>query len=74
MITKVETAYNIARAIRSGEKDALWTGLKQFTQMLSDQGNEISPKGSVRIGNRFYNISNLWADTYTGGKHEYARL
>lgn len=73
MITKVETAYNIARAIRSSERNALWTGLETFTKMLADQGNEISPKGNVRIGNRFYKIHNLWVDTYSGCKHEYSR-
>ena len=74
MITKLETAYNIARAIRSSDHDALWTGQETFTQMLADQGNEITQKGSVRIGNRFCKISTLWADTFRGGKNEYSRL
>ena len=74
MITKLDTAYNFARAIRSSNPDHLWTGQKEFTQMLADQGNEITPSGSVRIGNRFFKIYKIWGDTYPGEKQEYARL
>lgn len=74
MITKLDTAYNIARAIRSSSPDALWNGLNDFKKMLADQGNEITPSGSVRIGNRFFNIGKIWGDTFTGGPQEFSRL
>ena len=74
MITKLETAYNLARSIRSGSPNHLWTGKQEFTQMLAEQGNEITTTGSVRIGNRFFKIGKIWSDTFTGGPQEYSRL
>lgn len=72
MITKLETARNLARAFWS-DPDAVFFGLKQFTDAITQQGNTVTNTGSVMIGNRFYKISNIWSETRPGEKHEFSK-
>lgn len=72
MITKLETARNLARA-HWGDPNAIWSGIQQFTDALIQQGNTVTPKGSVFIGNRFYKIENIWSETRPGEKHEFSK-